>query len=186
MTGRRAWAIVVSGYTVPTPVPAARFERVRGLVESARTAGPAQHWPTVWLHPLMSKLALMLSALALAATMTGPDGAMAAAVKRRARVAAQPQPASRPRCTERAVGRPAELPRARPGGRRRARAALAAIARRGWYDARLGDRERYPLATIWDIVPLFESLDAIAIAAADAAPTGGRVAELRQPAPSAT
>ncbi len=34
----------------------------------------------------------------------------------------------------------------------------------GWYDARLNDRERYPLATIWDIVPLFESLDAIAIA----------------------
>jgi Glycosyl hydrolase family 76 len=34
----------------------------------------------------------------------------------------------------------------------------------GWYDARLGDRERYPLATIWDIVPLFEALDAIAIA----------------------
>jgi len=36
--------------------------------------------------------------------------------------------------------------------------------RRGWYDARLGDRERYPLATIWDIVPLFESVDAVAIA----------------------
>jgi hypothetical protein len=36
--------------------------------------------------------------------------------------------------------------------------------RRGWYDARLRDRDRYPLATIWDIVPLFESLDAIAIA----------------------
>ena len=36
--------------------------------------------------------------------------------------------------------------------------------RRGWYDARLNDGERYPLATIWDIVPLFESLDAIAIA----------------------
>jgi hypothetical protein len=36
--------------------------------------------------------------------------------------------------------------------------------RRGWYDARLGDNERYPLATIWDIVPLFQSLDAIAIA----------------------
>jgi hypothetical protein len=34
----------------------------------------------------------------------------------------------------------------------------------GWYDAQLDDRERYPLATIWDIVPLFESLDAIAIA----------------------
>jgi Glycosyl hydrolase family 76 len=36
--------------------------------------------------------------------------------------------------------------------------------RRGWYDARMGDRDRYPLATIWDIVPLFESIDAIAIA----------------------
>jgi hypothetical protein len=36
--------------------------------------------------------------------------------------------------------------------------------RLGWYDARLGDAERYPLATIWDIVPLFQSLDAIAIA----------------------
>jgi len=36
--------------------------------------------------------------------------------------------------------------------------------RLGWYDALLGDRERYPLATIWDIVPLFQSLDAIAIA----------------------
>jgi hypothetical protein len=34
----------------------------------------------------------------------------------------------------------------------------------GWYDSRLHDRDRYPLATIWDIVPLFESLDAIAIA----------------------
>ncbi len=38
-----------------------------------------------------------------------------------------------------------------------------------WYDARLGDRERYPLATIWDIVPLFQSLDAIAIAQPSAA-----------------
>jgi hypothetical protein len=36
--------------------------------------------------------------------------------------------------------------------------------RRGWYDARLADRDRYPLATIWDIVPLFQSLGAIAIA----------------------
>jgi hypothetical protein len=41
--------------------------------------------------------------------------------------------------------------------------------RRGWYDARLNDRERYPLATIWDIVPLFESIDAIAIAQPSAA-----------------
>ena len=36
--------------------------------------------------------------------------------------------------------------------------------RLGWYDSHLGDRDRYPLATIWDIVPLFESIDAIAIA----------------------
>lgn len=39
----------------------------------------------------------------------------------------------------------------------------------GWYDSRLNDRERYPLATIWDSVPLFESLDAIAIAQPSAA-----------------
>lgn len=51
-----------------------------------------------------------------------------------------------------------------------ARAGVAQAQRRwrdrrlGWYDSRLGDRERYPLATIWDSVPLFESLDAIAIA----------------------
>jgi hypothetical protein len=38
-----------------------------------------------------------------------------------------------------------------------------------WYDSRLGDHERYPLATIWDSVPLFESLDAIAIAQPGAA-----------------
>jgi hypothetical protein len=41
--------------------------------------------------------------------------------------------------------------------------------RRGWYDSRLGDRDRYPLATIWDIVPLFQSLDAIATASPTAA-----------------
>lgn len=36
--------------------------------------------------------------------------------------------------------------------------------RLGWYDELLNDRARYPLATIWDIAPLFESIDAIAIA----------------------
>ena len=41
--------------------------------------------------------------------------------------------------------------------------------RRGWYDARLHDHDRYPLATIWDIVPLFQSLDAITIAQPSAA-----------------
>jgi hypothetical protein len=38
-------------------------------------------------------------------------------------------------------------------------------AKLGWYDSVLGDRERYPLATIWDATPLFEALDAIDIAA---------------------
>jgi hypothetical protein len=41
--------------------------------------------------------------------------------------------------------------------------------RLGWYVSRLNDRERYPLATIWDSVPLFESLDAIDIAQPSAA-----------------
>jgi len=44
-------------------------------------------------------------------------------------------------------------------------------SRRAWYDARLGDRDRYPLATIWDIVPLFQAIDAIAIAQPTAANT---------------
>ena len=39
----------------------------------------------------------------------------------------------------------------------------------GWYDELLNDRTRYPLATIWDAVPLFESIDAIAIAQPTAA-----------------
>lgn len=37
--------------------------------------------------------------------------------------------------------------------------------RLGWYDSRLGGSTRYPLATIWDAVPLFEAVDAIDIAA---------------------
>jgi Glycosyl hydrolase family 76 len=41
--------------------------------------------------------------------------------------------------------------------------------RLGWYDSRLHDGERYPLATIWDATPLFEALDAIDIAAPSAA-----------------
>jgi hypothetical protein len=36
--------------------------------------------------------------------------------------------------------------------------------RQHWYDETLNDRARYPLATIWDAVPLFEAVDAIAIA----------------------
>ncbi|HST54977.1 MAG TPA: glycoside hydrolase family 76 protein [Solirubrobacteraceae bacterium] len=45
-------------------------------------------------------------------------------------------------------------------------------ARQHWYDARLSDHDRYPLATIWDSVQLFESLDAIAIAQPSAANRG--------------
>ncbi len=41
--------------------------------------------------------------------------------------------------------------------------------RLGWYDSRLHDGERYPLATIWDSTPLFETLDAIDIAAPSSA-----------------
>jgi uncharacterized protein YyaL (SSP411 family) len=41
--------------------------------------------------------------------------------------------------------------------------------RLGWYDSRLDDHDRYPLATIWDAVPLFEALDAIEAAAPTAA-----------------
>ena len=33
-----------------------------------------------------------------------------------------------------------------------------------WYNDHLHDHRKYPLATIWSIVPLFESLDALAIA----------------------
>ncbi len=56
-----------------------------------------------------------------------------------------------------------------------AQAGVAAAERRwrdrrlGWYDSRLNDHDRYPLARIWDIVPLFQSLDAIAIAQPSAA-----------------
>jgi hypothetical protein len=41
--------------------------------------------------------------------------------------------------------------------------------RLGWYDERLEDRDRYPLATIWDATPLFEALNAIDLAAPSAA-----------------
>ena len=64
----------------------------------------------------------------------------------------------------------AQLGAAQRGYLRLAQAGVARAQQRwrdrrlGWYDARLHDRDRYPLATIWDSVPLFESLDAIAIA----------------------
>jgi hypothetical protein len=45
--------------------------------------------------------------------------------------------------------------------------------RLGWYDERLNDHERTPLATIWGIVPLFEALDAVQIAAPSASHRSG-------------
>ncbi len=42
-------------------------------------------------------------------------------------------------------------------------------ASKQWYDEVLDDTQRYPLATIWDAVPLFETLDAIELAAPSAA-----------------
>ena len=38
-----------------------------------------------------------------------------------------------------------------------------------WYNDRLNDGDRYPLATVWSIVPLFEAVDGIAIANPSAA-----------------
>ncbi len=94
----------------------------------------------------MRRLALTLSAFALAAVWPGSAAA------------APPEPIQQP------------LSAAQQHYLSLAQAGVASAARRwghrrgGWYDARLGDHDRYPLATIWDIVPLFQSLDAIAIA----------------------
>ncbi|HEY3959063.1 MAG TPA: hypothetical protein VGL68_00980, partial [Solirubrobacteraceae bacterium] len=105
----------------------------------------------------MPKLTLILLTLTLAAaSLPGSATALAASeATRAAALSAQPPPAA-------TAEQQHYLSLAHAGveqGERR-----WADHRRGWYDARLGDRERYPLATIWDIVPLFESLDAIAIA----------------------
>jgi Glycosyl hydrolase family 76 len=96
------------------------------------------------------------------------------------RAAARPGRAPRARLEPRARLRRSPPARASPSAAQQGYLALAkagvgrAVARwsdrrRGWYDARLADDERYPLATIWDIVPLFQSLDAIAIAEPTAA-----------------
>ena len=98
----------------------------------------------------MARLASILPALAIVASVLGP-----------ARPARAAPPAPAPRAALTAVQQH-YLALAREGVARAEQ--RWRDPRAGWYDARLGDRERYPLATIWDIVPLFESLDAIAIA----------------------
>jgi hypothetical protein len=103
-----------------------------------------------------SMLAMLAVAIALAGTapaLAGPARALASPAG-----AATPAPTTAPR---------APLSAAQQQYLALAKAGVASAQRwsnrrLGWYDARLGDRDRYPLATIWDIVPLFESLDAIA------------------------
>jgi Glycosyl hydrolase family 76 len=54
-----------------------------------------------------------------------------------------------------------------------------------WYDERLGARPRYPLATIWGAVPLFEALSAAAIADPSAANRAALAAFAAGPRPPA-
>jgi hypothetical protein len=102
----------------------------------------------------MARLAITLSAFALAVAPVACAGAAAPAA------AAVPQPHAL------SASQQHFLSLAQAGV---ARAQRWRNRRLGWYDARLGDRDRYPLATIWDSVPLFEALDAIAIAQPSAA-----------------
>jgi len=116
--------------------------------------------------PSASVLALALSALALApgpaAGSTGPRSV------RSLPLAASHQPPAAPQQPLAAPQQP--LAPAQQGYLALAEQGVAQAQRRWgdrrrrWYDARLHDHDRYPLATIWDIVPLFEALDAIAIA----------------------
>jgi hypothetical protein len=99
----------------------------------------------------MGRLALIISTLALAVLAAGPARAGAAGPSARAATAAALS------STQQHYLSLAKTGVARAEQR-------WGDPRLGWFDARLGDRERFPLATIWDIVPLFQSLDAIAIA----------------------
>jgi hypothetical protein len=79
----------------------------------------------------------------------------------------EPPPAEPPRVeTAPAPPRPAALPYLRLAEQGVVRAERTWRDRhRHWYDEVLNDHQRYPLATIWGIAPLFEALDAIDIAA---------------------
>jgi hypothetical protein len=101
----------------------------------------------------MRRLPTILCVLAPALALSAPAGAAGASSS----AASASQPRAHLSATQQRYLLLAEQGVAQAQGRWRDR-------RLGWYDARLGDRERYPLATIWDIVPLFESIDAIAIA----------------------
>ena len=115
-----------------------------------------------FLAVLTATLCLVGSAQASAASPGGP--------------AARPSGADAPEVS--APSTPGPAPALTPAQQRYLALAKSGVARarrrwgdrrRGWYDALLDDRNHYPLATIWDIVPLFQSLDAIAIAQPSAA-----------------
>jgi hypothetical protein len=123
---------------------------MRNATKRSATASPAGTRVPVLLA--------LLCALATAGALAAPAGAMSAPAPRAGGtsdgVAARAAQLSAPQQRYLALAEQG-VARAQRGWRDR---------RRGWYDARLNDRDRYPLATIWDIVPLFQALDAIAIA----------------------
>jgi Glycosyl hydrolase family 76 len=124
--------------------------------------------------PLLSTLA---AAICFAGVVAGSAQAASPALGASSH-AASPAPGASARGASPALGASAPAPVLSAAQQRYLALAQAGVAharqrwwdpRRRWYDARLNDRERYPLATIWDIVPLFQSLDAIAIAQPSAA-----------------
>ena len=105
----------------------------------------------------MGRPALILSALALAGALAGNATASPAAATTTVTPAGSPGPSAASSAAQQHYLALAKAGVASAKARWR-------DGRLGWYDEKLNDRARYPLATIWDIVPLFESLDAIAIA----------------------
>src|ERR1700760_5033449 len=108
---------------------------------------PTPHLPSL-LAPMLAALALVLAAIP-ATSSAAPHPAVAA----KTASATQPAPLS-----------PAQqhyLSLAR-NGVAQAKARWS-DKRLGWYDSRLGDRDRYPLATIWDIVTLFAAVSRITL-----------------------
>jgi hypothetical protein len=128
------------------------MDTVGSPLDTPSWAGAARQSAYGRVESLMSRFAPILSALALA--LAGGGGGAPSAAGAAARTAPAQGPLT---AVQKHYLQLAEAGVARAQQRWRDR-------RLGWYDARLGDRDRFPLATIWDSVPLFESLDAIAIA----------------------
>jgi hypothetical protein len=122
---------------------------IRRLIASPRFLGFAPEWQGAAAHPARARVALLAGVRAAHAVGAGRSP------KASARASLDRTPPA------------AYLNLAEAGAMRAER--LWRDRRLGWYDERLGDRERFPLATIWDATPLFETLDAIALAAPSAA-----------------